>query len=298
MDEPLSPIGVLFADITDSSGLIHSLGELEARRAILGCLDVLAEAATLHGGEVVDRIGDEIMCTFPTARDTFDAAIQLQRALVAARAAGRAREEIRIRIGCHFGSALREAGTVFGETVHVARRLATVAKAEQIVTSEEVVRAGSHGDDITWRPIEVAYLKGIARPIQVFEVVWDPHQSTWLDLESPSVAPSGSQQLSLNHGADTVVLDAGRPAATIGRDVKCDLVIDEFRVSRVHVRIELRKAGFVAIDQSANGTLIATQDGEPQLLHRDECLLGRQGTIMLAPVGEGEARRVVTFQES
>ena len=56
---------ILFADVSGSTKLFETRGNLEARRLVAGVLNALAEVTQQHGGRVIKTIGDKIMCTFP-----------------------------------------------------------------------------------------------------------------------------------------------------------------------------------------------------------------------------------------
>jgi hypothetical protein len=74
---------------------------------------------------------------------------------------------------------------------------------------------------------------------------------------------------------------ASRPRLTIGRQPFNDLVVDDARVSRVHVRVELRGACFVLCDESSNGTCLFRSGAGTAVLRRDERELGAAGLIGL-----------------
>ena len=56
---------ILFADVSGSTKLFETRGDVEARRLVAAILGALSEVCARHGGRVIKTIGDEIMCTFP-----------------------------------------------------------------------------------------------------------------------------------------------------------------------------------------------------------------------------------------
>jgi adenylate cyclase len=77
------------------------------------------------------------------------------------------------------------------------------------------------------------------------------------------------------------VLRRSLEALMIGRDARCDLVVDEEHASRYHCMIQRRGEQFVLADKSTNGTFL-TVDGEGEvLLQRDEVTLRKHGWISL-----------------
>ena len=64
-------VGVMFADVSGSTKLYEELGDENANRIIDKVLGVLAKITEGYQGYVIKTIGDEIMCRFSSANDTF-----------------------------------------------------------------------------------------------------------------------------------------------------------------------------------------------------------------------------------
>ena len=73
------PQTILFADVSGSTRLFETRGDVEARRLIAAVLDAMGKVARMYGGRVVKTIGDEVMVTLPTAVDGLLAACDMQR---------------------------------------------------------------------------------------------------------------------------------------------------------------------------------------------------------------------------
>ena len=101
------PLAIVFADVSGSTRLFEQLGDVEARRIIAAVLDALTVVVHRNGGAVIKTIGDEIMCTFPSALDGIRAACEMQRKVTGDPVF--ARDSIGIRIGMHHGEVLAEA---------------------------------------------------------------------------------------------------------------------------------------------------------------------------------------------
>jgi class 3 adenylate cyclase len=274
---------VLFADISDSTRLYEALGDDAGRHALVRCLDVMAEVVERGGGTVVDRIGDELMCTFPDVGSAARAAGELHRAVECANANSPA--PLRIRIGFHHGPLVVEQGRIFGDTVHVARRIASLAKPQQTLISRQCNDRLPPEAEIATRFVDRTHLKGKDEGFEIYEVVWDVGAAT-VALQHPAPAGERAEQireLVLRWGGRVSVLDRVHPRLTIGRDARADVVVDHPRVSRLHGRIEYRKNAFVFVDESTNGSQILDTGAEPRYLHRDECPLLSEGRILLGP---------------
>src|SRR6187455_3190999 len=131
------PQTILFADVSGSTRIFETKGDVEARRLIAAVLDALTLICQQHGGRVIKTIGDEIMCTLPAAFNGLHAACDMQRRM--ARDINFVRDNLAVRIGLHHGDALEENGDVFGDAVNTAARMASLAKREQIVTTASTV---------------------------------------------------------------------------------------------------------------------------------------------------------------
>jgi class 3 adenylate cyclase len=274
---------VLFADISDSTRLYDALGTETARRALVDCLGVMAAAVERGGGTVVDQIGDELMCTFPDVESAALAAGELHRAVERANADSPA--SLRIRIGFHHGPLVAEQGRIFGDTVHVARRIASLAKPQQTLTSRHCKDHLRPAAQIATRFVDRTHLKGKDEDFEIFEVVWDVGAAT-IAAQELAPAPRRAEpirELMLRCGGRVYVLDSIHPRLTIGRDARADVVVDHARVSRLHGRIEYRKNTFVFVDESTNGTQVLDAQAEPRYLRREECPLQSEGRILLGP---------------
>jgi diguanylate cyclase (GGDEF)-like protein len=64
-----------------------------------------------------------------------------------------------------------------------------------------------------------------------------------------------------------------RPIITLGRDAKCDIVLDDPNVSRLHARLERVDGGYVLVDlESTNGTFVDEQPIARRRLNGGEAL--------------------------
>src|SRR5690348_17567569 len=73
------PLTILFADVSGSTKLFETRGDLEARRLVAAILGALSEVTARHGGRVIKTIGDEIMCTYPGPMQGLLCAVDMQK---------------------------------------------------------------------------------------------------------------------------------------------------------------------------------------------------------------------------
>jgi class 3 adenylate cyclase len=284
---------VLFVDICDSTQLYETLGDDVAAKRVAGCLESLGKQVDEAGGRVVQRIGDELMCVYPSAASALECARGMQEWIM--RRALRAKPALAIRIGCHFGPVLEKAADLFGDSVNVAARAAAMAKAGQVLTTGATVTQLDGPLRERVRALGHFPIKGKREDIHIFELVWQDDESTMLGT-LPDVPPAERPgRLLLRVPGREVVLDGrSRMALTVGRDASCDVVISDPKASRRHARIESRRGKFVIIDQSVNGTYV--QIGEEQVvLLREELILYSHGSISFGHRSDSTGASVVEF---
>ena len=70
MAEPTNnQCAIMFADIAGSTRLYNQLGDDKAEFLISTRLAIMCNIASNNNGRVIKKIGDEIMCQFPSAED-------------------------------------------------------------------------------------------------------------------------------------------------------------------------------------------------------------------------------------
>ncbi len=164
-------MAVLFADVCDSTALYDQLGNEAALNMITRTLHLLKHEVAQHRGSLIKTIGDEIMCTFPNPALAVQAACAMQKAVDAGQPGGE--HPIAVRIGLHFGDVILKANDVYGDTVNVAARIASITRARQIMTTQEVIAALPDDFEGKAVPISRASLRGKQDALAVFQLLWE-----------------------------------------------------------------------------------------------------------------------------
>ncbi len=177
---------ILFADITGFTTLTERMGAERAYPIVAGCLRLLDEIATAHGGTVDKYLGDCVMALFgvPEAiedapRAAVNAAIEMRRRVrVYSDALG---DGMRLDVHSGINTGLGIAGdisgplirefAVMGDPVSVADELKDLAPAGQIYVGQEVYRATR--DTFEYRELDTSVRERRATPIRVFELLSD-----------------------------------------------------------------------------------------------------------------------------
>jgi len=289
-------VAIVFADVVGSTKLYEQLGDLRARDMVGICIDVMRAATEQNSGQVIKTMGDEVMATFQTADDALNAAAQMQKQISNHPSLKVGEHSVAIRIGCNFGPVVLENRDIFGSAVHTANRMTSQAKAGQIMTTATMVDQLSTDWRALVRQIDIATLKGRSSEVALFEVLWQPEETTSM---VPAIAsrdrPSKSQRLRLRYQGQEIFVDEGRTNITIGRAEENDLVVKGNLISRLHARVEIGRNKFMLIDQSTNGTFVIGKDGEEAFVRRDSMQIRGEGLIGLGKAPDSNSSQVIRF---
>ena len=276
----ISQCAIMFADIAGSTRLYNQLGDNKAESLISRRLTTMRDIATNHNGRVIKTIGDEIMCQFPTAVQATFAAKEMH----TDRTASDAAEALDIRIGLHFGNTIEKDGDIYGDAVNIAARMATIAKTNQIITTEDFIRLLNKDLTSNTRLFDHTRVKGIDEEMKIYQILWEEdnvttfastqHIQQILQVQISIVFKFNGEQRFYT-GSDIT-----KPLS-IGRDNSCDITIDSRLASRSHVNLEFRRGKFVLVDHSTNGTYVKFNQQNELFIRREEIPLMGEGYISL-----------------
>jgi adenylate cyclase len=155
---------ICFVDLTGYTRLTEEQGDETAAR-LASQLGALVDGVALrHGGRPVRWLGDGGMFLFPEATAAVRAALEMSEG---ASAAGLPTTHI----GIHSGPVVFQDGDVYGRTVNVASRIADLAEAGDVLTTEKTMRQVV-ADDLDWAWIGPAELQGVATPVSLYRASW------------------------------------------------------------------------------------------------------------------------------
>jgi class 3 adenylate cyclase len=289
-------VAILFADVVGSTKLYERLGDLRARDMVGICIEVMRAATDQNRGSVIKTMGDEVMATFPTADDALNAASQMQKEISAHPGLKIEDYAVAIRIGCNYGPVVLENRDIFGSAVHTANRMTSQAKAGQIMTTANMVDQLSTDWRASVRQIDIATLKGRSSEVALFEVLWQPEETTSM---VPAIAArervSKQQRMRLRYQGQEVYVDEAHANVNIGRAEENDLVVKGNLISRLHARVEISRNKFMLIDQSTNGTFVLGKDGEEAFVRRDSMQIRGEGLIGLGKAPDSNSSQVIRY---
>lgn len=164
-------MAVMFADICGSTALYDQLGNEVALNMITRTVNLMKQEIAKHKGTLIKTIGDEVMCTFPNAALAADAARAMHIAIDTRKPGGE--QVIALRIGIHFGEVILKANDVFGDTVNVAARIASITRARQTMTSQELIDVLPQRFEDKIVPVTRASFRGKQDAMAVFQLLWE-----------------------------------------------------------------------------------------------------------------------------
>lgn len=277
---------VMFADVAGSTQLYEKLGDNQATGIIASTIKLMSGIVEKYNGLIIKTIGDEIMVRFDYADAAIQAACMIQDMLEQIPSENNVK--IKVRIGLHKGPALlQDDGDLFGDAVNIAARMAGIAKARQIITSEDTVHTLNSDLQEKCREFDRTAIKGKSKEMLIYEVIWEPDdvtRMTSLDTFLPHIDESCTLELCYQDIKKQVQKETG--SILLGRGPQCDLIVNARNASRSHAKIEYRRGKFILVDESTNGTYIQTGQNKEVFLRREELPLDGQGIISLGERAE------------
>ncbi|HSV47032.1 MAG TPA: adenylate/guanylate cyclase domain-containing protein [Ramlibacter sp.] len=289
---------VVFADLVGSTGIFERLGDETAGRFVTQLTTALSKTFEEHQGRVVKLLGDGLFVVFPAENDALAACVAIQKRLQEKPVyAGGSGHAVQMQFGVESGEVVEIDGDCYGDAVNSAARLADLAGADQILTSQRVRDAVAADQRLQLRSLGPMYLRGKSDATEVFRVDWKPDfdaDATVMGVSMFKAAMHGHVEVA--GGGRTLLLAPRGERLTLGRATTASLSINDTRVSRVHATIEWRGGQYVLSDLSSFGTWVYVGNQvEPLVLRRTECYLVGQGEIALGCDRHSEAAPLVRF---
>jgi adenylate cyclase len=289
---------VVFADLVGSTSLFERLGDEAASRFVTQLVGTLSEIFGQHHGRVVKLLGDGLFVVFQKEGEALAACVQVQNHLLEQQIRpGGSGAPVEMQIGIESGEVVEIEGDCFGDTVNSAARLADLAGASQILTTENVWKAIFPVQRAALRSMGPMYLRGKAESSHVYRVEWQAGRDGEATMIGRSMATLQREEyLELSFGQSTLRLDAKTGKVSVGRSADAALKVNDPRVSRLHATLEWRGGQFVLADASSFGTWVYLgNQSEAMVLRRTECCLVGNGHIVPGCARLDEDAPLITF---
>lgn len=281
MSSEIKKLAILFADISGSTALYEKFGDQQALPIIAHCLAILKSTLATHQGALIKTIGDEILCTFPSAENALNAACAMQLAVKADN--DNAVHAMYIRIGFHYGDVICEDNDIYGDTVNVAARVTAITRASQIMTTAAVFEKLPLPLHDKIRKILRADIKGKQEKFDIHQVLWEQEDmsATRIGMSIFRKAQLETKELTLHYRNQTYTLGEPNKKLLLGRDESCHIAVKSDFASRQHANIELKSGNFILFDHSSNGTYVRTSSNVITRLNHEDMILPNKGSFTL-----------------
>jgi class 3 adenylate cyclase len=161
---------VMFTDLVGSTKMTQELGDVGAQQVVRTHNAIVRNALAAYHGREVKHTGDGIMAVFSNAANAVASTMVMQQELAKHNGA-EGNLPVKVRIGLNAGAAVEEEDDFFGTTVQLSARVCDKADAEQIFVTQSV-RDMVTGHSIQFRDAGTFEMKGIDKPVPVYEVAW------------------------------------------------------------------------------------------------------------------------------
>lgn len=295
MSEPSGRRAILFADVCESTAIYEQVGDAKALALINRLFKLLDKEVNANGGVTVKTLGDGVVCQFREADAACRAACGMQEA--ALRLGEGSEKGLKIKTAFNFGPVVLKDRDVFGDTVNVCARLASVANPAQVLTTQQTVDALSPGLRTRCRELYATKVRGRVSEVTVCEVIWRVDADiTKVDVSQPQIGAQEKWVIKLSYAGESFVAEPGA-TLRIGRGASNDVVVASELASRLHARVFSRDDHFVIADQSANGTYLMVDGAAREVrLRRSEAVLADRGWIGLGKSAASHGDHVLRYR--
>ena len=201
---------IAFVDIVGSTRLYKTEGDDVAKQLVTAVEAEIARVVVESGGEVVEVVGDEVMCRFDDVNAALLCACCIQEQIE--HYSNTQRVSMSVRIGMHCGPAIIEDGRMFGDSINVAARIAAIAKGRQIIVSEQLVNNLRADLQRLTRRFDEVRVKGKQESLVIYDLLWRQDTVTTMFTAS-TVVHEISSQLRLRYTDKTYLIARRAPAS-------------------------------------------------------------------------------------
>jgi len=289
----------MFADVSGGLTTVNqNTGHELLRQRISNTIDTLSDIILSHKGHRVKINSDEVLSYFADVDMALLAASRMQETMDDDEASDTM--GISIRIGMQWGSVILETNDIFGDTVNVAARIASMAKSRQVLCTKEIALLVKSPElSSSLRPFDNIKVKGKREPVDIYNCLWgDDVASHNKDLTNNITnleRQQQSQKFTLSYRGKHYKIPVSTRSYILGRGRDSDLLVDEDLVSVQHSKLECRNGKLIITDQSTNGTFIKIQGAEVVFIHREELTLFGVGTISLGKNVDQNDESIIQF---
>jgi adenylate cyclase len=281
---------VVFADLTGSTGVFESMGNVRAAETVTRLTQWIAAVCEANQGRVVKMLGDGVLAIFGSGGQATRAALEMQRNHQKRLQSWPETLRMDLQIGLASGDVIEVDGDCYGDAVNLASRLSDLAGPRQIWATQSVIDQ-LVVNEVRHRSLGPINIRGRSEMPVVHRIDWQEESMESLTMPASLAQMSRTSDLSFGK-IELVWMDVRQVFSVtdlpiyLGRVDDAEFVVNDPRVSRLHARIESRKGSCVLVDVSTYGTWVqfnnAGAGASTEIaLRRDECVLHGSGQISL-----------------
>lgn len=292
---------VVFVDLTGSTGLFESVGNVLATQAVTRCTHAIGRHFARAGGHVVKYLGDGVLVLFDDTTAAVEACVRVKDLLCELDIVESRRVPLEAKTGVERGLIVEHDGDCYGDAVNVAARLSDLAQSGEILVGESVYACLPDFHRIGCQNLDRIVIKGKAAPMRVWRIDWSRTAESTLTAPLEFFELMGERQATQRIDLDCldqhIELEPRGGPLVIGRGDGAGFAINDQRVSRRHARVEWTGGQCVLTDSSSNGTWVRFA-GSPVavMLRRDSCTLNGEGEIGLGATPDDFTAPTLSFR--
>ena len=284
------------ADVVGSTALYEAVGDQQAQAMVSQCLADMKQFCAENDGVSIAEVGDQVVALFSDPSQAASASSEIHVHLHEQYGHEKG-ARIRMRVGLHYGPVPESGDTMVSETVKIAMWAAGNAKPEQTLATRALIdqlprifrSVSRYVDDETWNFVSLEH-------VELYEIIWDVESITAYGGEQPTREDNAYSQVVFGYGNEEVTVDIARPVVSIGRHEENDLVIDKDLVSRHHLSAQFSRGRCTITDNSTNGSVIRTDNGEAYEIKRESFRLSGTGHIIPGRPGDEAGEYLIKYR--
>jgi class 3 adenylate cyclase/TolB-like protein/Tfp pilus assembly protein PilF len=156
---------ILFTDIVGYTSMMQH-DEQAAVAVNRHYISVLKQTVNAHHGSILNDYGDGSLCSFPSATDALQCAVEMQKQL-------QTEPKVPLRIGLHIGEIFFDDGKVMGDSVNIASRIQSLGQGNTILFSKEVFDKLKNQSGYKSISLGKFEFKNVDEPMEVFALIND-----------------------------------------------------------------------------------------------------------------------------
>jgi class 3 adenylate cyclase len=172
-DASMHNIAVLFTDVVGSTKYFKAYGDMKGREMLRKHHRIAISIVEDYGGSLIKEVGDSVMVYFPDALNALKASIKMQHQFNSHNRNNELRDQIRIRVGIHYGKVIVEEKDIYGDVVNVAAKLTNLANGDQVFVSREVYELTKNPSTAKFELVNFWNMKNVPTGLTIYRVIWE-----------------------------------------------------------------------------------------------------------------------------